>query len=233
MIEPAQAVEAFQTIRGFHESKAQIDIGGDFSLLQFAAYQATYLDYEQEQSLNNPNATKDTFSPFLDTIHSQIAEARRSLVSDPKWLQSGRRNTFSRPIYAQVERLRMGAFGGLSLLVPMMIMVLKPTKLAALVTTNVCVFVVGLTLALAVDESVGTKDVFAGVVAYAAVLVVFVGTSQAGNTGENDDIVGGIAGGILGGTILLTGLWFGFFYVLFKRREKVKRKNDEIFSQEH
>jgi len=65
----------------------------------------------------------------------------------------------------------MSLFVGLFLLIPVMIMVLKPIKEAALVTTIVCMFVAGLILAIAANGTVNIKNIFAGVAAYVVVLV--------------------------------------------------------------
>lgn len=74
-------------------------------------------------------------------------------------------------------RLLMALGGGLSLVGPMLIMVLHPTRLTALVTTS-C-FVVGIAVVLAVFmRDSHPKDIIACTAAYAAVLVVFVGVGE-------------------------------------------------------
>ncbi|KAK0740344.1 hypothetical protein B0T18DRAFT_417771 [Schizothecium vesticola] len=77
-------------------------------------------------------------------------------------------------------RLLMALGGGLALIAPMLIMVLHPSKATALVTT--CCFVVAVAIALAIFmRDSKPKDVVACTMAYAAVLVVFVGLGG-GNT---------------------------------------------------
>jgi uncharacterized membrane protein YqjE len=70
--------------------------------------------------------------------------------------------------------MAMSTFGGLTLIVPMLIMVLDPRKLVSVVTTSVFTLAVGLILAIWMDEA-ESKDMIAATAAYAAVLVVFVG----------------------------------------------------------
>ena len=66
-------------------------------------------------------------------------------------------------------------FGGLALIVPMIIMKLVPTRTAVLVTT--CSFVLGFALAIALWSNLRHNETLAVTAAYAAVLVVFVGTT--------------------------------------------------------
>lgn len=109
-----------------------------------------------------------------------------------------------------MDCLATGVFGGLALLVPMMIMVLNPTKLTALVTTIVFVFFVAVVLSTTMDNA-QPKDLFAAIAAHAAVLVVFVGTNTV-TTEEDNRVVGAIADGVLEGIILQMGLWFGRYF---------------------
>jgi hypothetical protein len=77
-------------------------------------------------------------------------------------------------------RLIIAVSAGLTLIVPMLIMSLHPSKLTSLVTTSV--FVVAVTVVLAyVMEDAQNKDIVAATVAYAALLVVFVGTGSGGS----------------------------------------------------
>jgi len=77
---------------------------------------------------------------------------------------------------ASSERLWMGSFGGLALIVPMFIMVLHRSLNASLIVTSVGTVLFAFALALAARSLKG-MDVLAATAAYAAVLVVFVGTS--------------------------------------------------------
>jgi hypothetical protein len=79
---------------------------------------------------------------------------------------------------ASTLRLRMGLFGGVALIVPMLIMALHPTKDVALITTSVVTIVFATIIAFGARDSSG-KDVLLVTAAYAAVFVVFVGSSLA------------------------------------------------------
>jgi hypothetical protein len=73
-----------------------------------------------------------------------------------------------------VIRLGMAAVGGGFLIGPMWLMVLHNTPYTALISTSVCVFIFGVIMALVLEDLMNILSVTA---AYAAVLVVFVGTN--------------------------------------------------------
>jgi hypothetical protein len=75
------------------------------------------------------------------------------------------------------ERLWMGGFGGIALIGPMLLMVLRRDLHTSIITASVATFLFASFLAVTVRSLEG-KDILAAVAAYAAVLVVFVGTSM-------------------------------------------------------
>lgn len=78
-------------------------------------------------------------------------------------------------------RLTMASHGGMFVIVPMLIMATVPGKIASLVTTVVAMlaFAVGITF----KTQLKADQVLAATAAYAAVLVVFVGTSLSSSNG--------------------------------------------------
>lgn len=74
------------------------------------------------------------------------------------------------------NRVRMALFGGVVVVAPMLIMALHRTLLTTLLTTSVFVLAVGLVLAWSMDTA-EPKDILMATAAYAAILVVFVGTT--------------------------------------------------------
>lgn len=72
-----------------------------------------------------------------------------------------------------VKKVGLAVLGGAFLIGPMLVMVLHPGLVTSLVT-SVCVFAFGLGVARFLEKPF---DVLSGTAAYAAVLVVFVGTS--------------------------------------------------------
>jgi hypothetical protein len=75
-----------------------------------------------------------------------------------------------------LSRLKMALFGGIALIAPMLIMRLHPDQLTELLTTSCFVLAVGIVLAWYMKDA-NKKDILGATAAYAAVLVVFVGTS--------------------------------------------------------
>lgn len=73
------------------------------------------------------------------------------------------------------SRLAMALIGGFALIVPMLIMTLHDTRLTTLLTTSVFVFAVAVGLAWKMEDA-KNQEIIAATAAYAAVLVVFVGT---------------------------------------------------------
>ena len=74
-----------------------------------------------------------------------------------------------------VSRLKMALFGGIALIAPMLIMRLHSNLVTQLVTTSAFVVAMGIILAWYMNDA-NKKDILASTAAYAAVLVVFVGT---------------------------------------------------------
>ncbi|KAI9745420.1 MAG: hypothetical protein M1818_000954 [Claussenomyces sp. TS43310] len=81
--------------------------------------------------------------------------------------------------WIMIRRFAMAVAGGIALIIPVVIMTEYPGKIESLVTTSISVilFAIFLTWYSKADE----KDILAATAAYAAVLVVFVGTNL--NTG--------------------------------------------------
>ncbi len=73
-------------------------------------------------------------------------------------------------------RLTMAIFGGIFLIGPMWLMVLKPGLYISLISTSVCVVIFSLALAYFLKKE-SMVTVVGAAAAYAAVLVVFVGTT--------------------------------------------------------
>lgn len=76
----------------------------------------------------------------------------------------------------QLSRFAMSALGGLLLLAPVLIMANTSGKVSSLVTT--CVALVVFSALVTLFTELGPHEILATTAAYAAVLVVFVGTSS-------------------------------------------------------
>jgi VIT1/CCC1 family predicted Fe2+/Mn2+ transporter len=79
----------------------------------------------------------------------------------------------------RLRRFTMAGIGALLLVVPMLIMANIPGKTASLVTTCVALMIFSILIPLLTE--LGPNEILATTAAYAAVLVVFVGTSLTTN----------------------------------------------------
>jgi hypothetical protein len=70
----------------------------------------------------------------------------------------------------------MALFGGVALIAPVVLMTLKPTLVVDLTTVSVATTIFALTMVVFATDASG-KDVLASTAGYAAVMVVFLGTS--------------------------------------------------------
>ena len=213
-----QALQAFQTTRTFYHGIGELSSDEESKLLKHVAESVVVDEYEQQAVTNGDNNLR----PLIRRMRSSVEKAQHMLLDNSKWPGSRVRDPVIDWLSRFMRHLAMGIFGGLTLLVPMIIMVQHPTKLMALVITSVFVFFMAVALSLALsttNSEAQPKDVFAAIAAYTAVLVVFVGTSMT-NTKENNRVISAIVGSIFGGIILLMlllGLSFGPSYLVLRR----------------
>lgn len=118
---------------------------------------------------------RESFEKDMEKIcsHSPIIDA-----DDVDKFGGSRRAKNKKEEYtAYLERTFMAVMGGTFLVGPMLVMVLHNTRTTSLVTTSICVFLFGLVVSYFLEKQM---DVLSATAAYAAVLVVFVGTNTSG-----------------------------------------------------
>ena len=148
-------------------------------------------DYEymiqQSQSSRDPFLV--TGERMIDdfVIRSTLGESQHQDFGEPiivpgPWEQDsqpiwGTRSMTVAKTWAQgfKERIAMAAVGGVFLIGPMWLMVLRNTLYTSLISTTVFVAAFGVLMACFVEKP---KEVMSGTAAYAAVLVVFVGLNN-------------------------------------------------------
>jgi VIT1/CCC1 family predicted Fe2+/Mn2+ transporter len=133
---------------------------------------------------------------YFEEADVKIDALRASLMKTlPAWLtysqneREERKNEYGegRPpkeVSAFVDRLvrfLISIVGGLFLVVPMLIMALNPSEKKSLITVSASVFL--FVMALSFGVKVTNVESLVSTATYAAVLVVFVGTSSGGNDG--------------------------------------------------
>ena len=102
-------------------------------------------------------------SSLMDRAERMKAELGKRRV---KWMT--KKDTF-------FARLPLALAGGFALIAPMLIMTLHKSKLTSLLTTSFFVLAVAIMLSWFMKDA-SPKDIIGATAAYAAVLVVFVGT---------------------------------------------------------
>jgi hypothetical protein len=133
------------------------------------------------------SSARELEAGILSNELSHIPENLRS-AQDGGWdaiefVRPERKDMFTRGELSQearlkafFERLGMAIFGGIFLIGPMWLMVLKPDRYTVLISTSVFVLAFAIVMAVALVKDT-MVTVFSATAAYAAVLVVFVGTT--------------------------------------------------------
>jgi VIT1/CCC1 family predicted Fe2+/Mn2+ transporter len=139
------------------------------------------MEYMEQCSLRN-NAQKD---PFListaNSLECKLLEDADLAFGDAKMQQAAaipchfkpmNRNS---PTTNHIRRSLMSLTGGLAILVPFLIMILVSGQLAKILAT--CLFTMGVALVMTVCSELSPERIALVTGAYAAALVVFVGTN--------------------------------------------------------
>ncbi|KIX99628.1 uncharacterized protein Z520_04262 [Fonsecaea multimorphosa CBS 102226] len=116
-------------------------------------------------------------TPHELQIFCKFDTASRTRDTQDLWGASRNKGNERATKRALFQRIGMAFMGGAFLIGPMLVMVLHPSQLTALLTTSLCVFAFGLIMALYLDDPF---NVLSATAAYAAVLVVFIGSNGTG-----------------------------------------------------
>ena len=230
----SDAVKRWTTFK--HETHGHVgiepEIARDVNQLAARWHVADYYDQIYRGPKPNPASTRETLRLENITIAQQLRTELRfeAHLTDPPTLVQADQDAEvikEEKRKQQEERQRekyekfwarfwMALFGGASLVVPMIIMTLHSTRTTTLATTSVFTFFVAILLAWFMSTA-DPKDVIAAIAAYAAVLVVFVGTSQqAPSSGNHNGHEGGSKSSLSGGAIagIVVGSLAGCFLLL-------------------
>ncbi|RDW90039.1 uncharacterized protein DSM5745_01814 [Aspergillus mulundensis] len=131
----------------------------------------------RENERNWPRETKisrDDWAAICRTQDARFQEPSAGGTGAPPIGGTRRAKLRASRLRSTWGRILTAVVGGLFLIGPMWLMVLHNTRYTALVSTSVCVFGFGVLMANALEKPM---DVLSSTAAYAAVLVVFVGTN--------------------------------------------------------
>jgi len=143
-------------------------------------YQARPLVLDAAGGRPDRQAT-DAVREFLrKRLPQRLSYSHEEFISNPyNDIRERTPETYS-PFVDRLARFLIAVGGGAALIVPMLIMSFHPSQTKSLVTVSVAVVLFALTLSLAF--STDNKDTLQATATYAAVLVVFVGTSGTSGT---------------------------------------------------
>ncbi|KIM96549.1 hypothetical protein OIDMADRAFT_148366 [Oidiodendron maius Zn] len=107
----------------------------------------------------------------------KLAKSKHALSDMKESTEQALREQQERTIWIIETRTRfvMAIIGGLMLIIPMLIMTLVPSRLTSILTVSISVLIFSILVAIA--STAKPQEVLGATAAYAAVLVVFVGTS--------------------------------------------------------
>ncbi|KAF2432058.1 hypothetical protein EJ08DRAFT_695858 [Tothia fuscella] len=143
--------------------EADLDGAPDVQLIATATQQIEklYQKVVAQNPIHELNRATTGLDPEVEQKNKEIAEEQKRRQKERK---------------RYISRVKMAVFGGLALIIPMLVMTLHSSQLTVLLTTSIFVLTVAMILAATMTEA-EPKDVVGATAAYAAVLVVFVGAS--------------------------------------------------------
>lgn len=136
----------------------------------------SFILMEREGLFKHPTHTPENIEILTNELkgRSKAWDPERNMLPGESRTAMGRQNQ----VRLFFERLTLGVFGGLAIIAPMLIMALVNSLLVSLIVTSVATMVFAMLLALPrLGGGMNGQTVLASVAAYAAILVVFIGTS--------------------------------------------------------
>jgi hypothetical protein len=143
-----------------------------------APYNTTYRTFHPS-SQQKPGVVREFLRNFLHRKLSWTAAEREERGDDDYW--RGKAPYIFSKWVDTLARFIMAFSGGAALVVPMLVMMFHQSKTKSLITTSVSVLLFATFLAFGLNSS--NQDTLAATATYAAVLVVFVGTSNTTGSG--------------------------------------------------
>jgi hypothetical protein len=171
--------EYFQTLKPIIKDKAdehQREFEHSFpEILRIGnPYDTTYRCYERV----NPGKRSAVHRLLNKSLPKSLTWSPEEIKERGKEFEMNELPLHTTNIVARIARFIIAVFGGLSLVVPMLIMSINSSLTKALVTSSVATILFSAFLSFVLDSS--DYETLAATATYAAVLMVFVGTSLAG-----------------------------------------------------
>jgi uncharacterized membrane protein YfcA len=122
------------------------------------------------------DAVREVLRKYLPRSLSWTAKEKKERLNE--YYQRERPEAYS-PVVDSLARFIMAFTGGASLIIPMLIMSFDPSRNKSLITVSVSVLLFAVFLSSGIHAS--NQETLVATATYAAVLVVFVGTSGSNN----------------------------------------------------
>jgi hypothetical protein len=179
-IRDLEYVENLAKVDDYHGREHQVSLLGVFpetAMRAGAPYNTTYRTFP-DVSQQKPDAVREALRKHL---HRTLAWSSSEREHRPNDYWHGNAPEIYSFWVDWIARFIIAFIGGAALLVPMIIMIFDPSRTKSVITTSVSVLLFAAFLALGINAS--NQDTLAATATYAAVLVVFVGTSTSRDTG--------------------------------------------------
>ncbi|KAI0891427.1 hypothetical protein F4806DRAFT_500979 [Annulohypoxylon nitens] len=129
------------------------------------------------QVTGRENAAHWKIPQWLEGMNSQVGTLPRYTIGPLGFRELDRARMLERSLLERIRsRFHMALFGGIALIAPVILMTLNPTVTLDLVTVSISTVLFSLFMVIFATDMSG-KDVLTSTAAYAAVMVVFLGTS--------------------------------------------------------
>lgn len=144
-------------------------------VMQRALLQEVEKKWRQNTLHALPEATRKQFIEDMEQLAENYGLNKEIDHENVLRFGGGTRSSVNRKKMVELytKKVAMAMIGGSFLIAPMLVMVLHPGLVTSLVTTSACVFGFGLVMSIFLDAPF---EVLSSTAAYAAVLVVFIGT---------------------------------------------------------
>lgn len=141
----------------------------------------SHYSYFQDKKPDDSAADADPLRQFfMQHLPSRLTFSQHERIAREKEYAEGHLPKELSDFVDRLARFIIAIAGGIFLVVPMIIMTLQPTETKSLLTVSVAIVIFALILSFGIKVS--DVETLVATVTYAAVLVVFVGTSSGGNT---------------------------------------------------
>lgn len=151
-----------------------------YSAVSFFGPWESHYSYFQDQQHRHSSTDADPLRQlFMHHLPSRLTFSHHERLARAEEYEDGLQPKEVSSFVDRLARFVVAIAGGIFLVIPMVIMVLEPSETKSVVTVSMAVLTFSLILSFGIKVS--NVETLVSTATYAAVLVVFVGTSSGGN----------------------------------------------------